>query len=174
MLCSVPLSDVKAKSPRWRFNISLLSNQTFITSLKEYIKDFLEINMPSDVDPQYCGKRLSVLYEVSVYLFSSTLAKARTHQFTQLENKIQSLQNLQKQHFTEQQATQLSSLKEEYDLLSHSKAEFILHRTRQKYYFESERPSHLLALRLKECESKAYISAIKSSDDQGHHEPCGN
>ncbi len=43
---------------------------------------------------------------------------------------------------------------------------FILHRTRQKYYFESERPSHLLALRLKECESKAYISAIKSSDDQ--------
>ncbi len=45
-------------------------------------------------------------------------------------------------------------------------AEFILHRTRQKYYLESERPSHLLALRLKECESKAYISAIKSSDDQ--------
>ncbi len=33
--------------------------------------------------------------------FSSTLAKAKTHQFTQLENKIQSLQNLQKQHFTE-------------------------------------------------------------------------
>ncbi len=76
------------------------------------------------------------------------------------------MQNLQKQHFTEQQATQLSFLKEEYDLLSHSKAEFILHRTRQKYYFESERPSHLLALRLKECESKAYISTIKSSDDQ--------
>ncbi len=56
----------------------------------------------------------------------------------------------------------MSSLKEEYDLLSHSKAEFIL----QKYYFESETPSHLLALRLKECESKAYISAIKSSYDQ--------
>ncbi len=91
-----------------------------------------------------------MLYEVSVYL---TLAKAKLHQFTQLENKIQSLQNQQKQRFTEQQATQLSSLKEEYDLLSH--------RTRQKYYFESERPRHLLALRLKECESKAYISAMK-------------
>ncbi len=52
MLCSVPLSDVKAKSSRWRFNLSLLSNKTFITSLKEYIKEFLEMNMPSDVDPQ--------------------------------------------------------------------------------------------------------------------------
>ncbi len=166
MLCSVPLSDVKAKSPRWRFNISLLSNQTFITSLKEYVKDFLEINMPSDVDPQILWETTKCAIRGFCISFSSTLAKARTHQFTQLENKIQSLQNLQKQHFTEQQATQLSSLKEEYDLLSHSKAEFILHRTRQKYYFESERPSHLLALRLKECESKAYISAIKSSDDQ--------
>ncbi len=166
VLCSVPLSDVKAKSPRWRFNISLLSNQSFITSLKEYIKEFLEINMPSDVDPKILWETTKCAIGGFCISFSSTLAKAKTHQFTQLENKIQSLQNLQKQHFTEQQATQLSSLKEEYDLLSHSKAEFILHRTRQKYYFESERPSHLLALRLKECESKAYISAIKSSDDK--------
>ncbi len=165
MLCSVPLSDVKAKSPRWRFNISLLINQTFITSLKEYIKEFLEINMPSDVDPQILWETTKCAIRGFCISFSSTLAKAKTHQFTQLENKIQS-QNLQKQCFTEQQATQLFSLKEEYDLLSHSKAEFILHRIRQKYYFESERPSHLLALRLKECESKAYISAIKSSDDQ--------
>ncbi len=64
--------------------------------------------MPSDVDPQ-------ILWETTkcaIRGFSSTLAKEKTHQFTQLENKIQSLQNLQKQHFTEQQATQLSSLKE--------------------------------------------------------------
>ncbi len=98
--------------------------------------------------------------------FSSTLARARAHQFTQLENKIQSLQDLQGQHFAGQQATQLSSLKEEYDLLSHSKAEFVLHRTRQRCCFESERPSHLLALGFRECESRAYIGAMESSDDQ--------
>ncbi len=111
MLCSVPLSDVKAKSPRWRFNISLLSNQTFITSLKEYIKEFLEINMPSDVDPQILWETTKCAIRGFCISFSSTLAKVKTHQFTQLENKIQSLQNLQKQRFTEQQATQLSSLK---------------------------------------------------------------
>ncbi len=109
MLCSVPLSDVKAKSPRWRFNISLLSNQTFITSLKEYIKEFIEINMPSDVDPQILWETTTCAIRGFCTSFSSTLAK--THQVTQLENKIQTLQNLQKQHFTEQQDTQLSSLK---------------------------------------------------------------
>ncbi len=87
--------------------------------------------MPSDVDPQILWETTKCAIRGYCISFSSTLAKAKTHQFTQLENKIQSLQNLQKQHFTEQQATQLSSLKEEYDLLSHSKAEFILHRTRQ-------------------------------------------
>ncbi len=52
VLCSVPLSDVEAGSPRWRFNISLLSDQTFITTLEEYIKEFLEIDVPSGVDPR--------------------------------------------------------------------------------------------------------------------------
>ncbi len=91
VLCSVPLSDVKAKPPRWRFNISLLSNQTFITSLKEYIKEFLEINMPSDVDPQILWETTKCAIRGFCISFSSTLAKAKTHQFTQLENKIQSL-----------------------------------------------------------------------------------
>ncbi len=91
MLCSVPLSDVKAKSPRWRFNISLLSNQTFITSLKEYIKEFLEINMPSDVDPQILWETTKCAIRGFCISFSSTLAKAKTHQFTQIETK--SLQN---------------------------------------------------------------------------------
>ncbi len=64
-------------------NISLLSNKTFITSLKEYIKEFLEIDMPSDVDSQYYGKRLSVLYEVSVYLYLLLLPKRK---YTSLHN----------------------------------------------------------------------------------------
>ncbi len=121
--------------------------------------------MPSDVDPQILWET-TVCYTRFLYIFLFYSCQSENSPVYTIRNKIQSLQNLQKQHFTDQQATQLSPLKEEYDLLSHSKAEFILHRTRQKYYFESERPSHLLALRLKECESKAYISAIKSSDDQ--------
>ncbi len=97
--------------------------------------------------------------------FSSTLAKAKTHQFTQLENKIQSLQNLQKQHFTEQQATRLSSSKEEYDLLSHSRGGIYLHRSENIILNQRDLVIYW-PLGLKKCESKAYISAIKSSDDQ--------
>ncbi len=78
VLCSVPLSDVKAKSPRWRVNISLLSNQTFITSLKQYIlRNFLKLICPLMWILKYCGKRLSVLYKVSVYLSLLLLPKRK-------------------------------------------------------------------------------------------------
>ncbi len=121
--------------------------------------------MPSDVDPQILWETTKCAIRGFCISFSSTLAKARTHQFTQLEIKSNHYKTY-KNNILLSNRLRSCPLKEEYDLLSHSKAEFILHRTRQKYYFESERPSHLLALRLKECESKAYISAIKSSDDQ--------
>ncbi len=128
--------------------------------------DKSQSNTTANPSSKLLNKFITELNLIDLWRIQNTKAKDFTFFYKIIINKIQSLQNLQKQHFTEQQATRLSSLKEEYDLLSHSKAEFILHRTRQKYYFESERPSHLLALRLKECESKAYISAIKSSDDQ--------
>ncbi len=54
--------------------------------------------MPSDVDPQILWETTKCAIRGFCISFSSTLAKARTHQFTQLENKIQSLQNLQKLH----------------------------------------------------------------------------
>ncbi len=74
----------KPSPPRWHFNISLVSNQTFITSLKEYIKDFLEINMPSDVDPQMLWETTKcAINEVSVYLSLLLLPK---RELTSLHN----------------------------------------------------------------------------------------
>lgn len=48
------------------------------------------------------------------------------------------------------QSTLLASQTDEYNAVTLSKAEFIFHRTRQKYYFESECPCHLLVLMLKQ------------------------
>lgn len=98
-----------------------------------------------------------MFYSWFLYSFSSTLAKTKAFQITNLENKIESLENLQKHSFSDDQSKLLASLKDEYNTLVISKAEFIWHRTRQKYYFEAERPSHLLTLMLKECETKAHI-----------------
>ncbi len=51
--------------------------------------------------------------------------------------------------------------KQELNDLLRRRAEFIIHRTRQKYYCSGSKPSRLLALKLKQCESKASIDSIQ-------------
>lgn len=51
----------------------------------------------------------------------------------------------------------------ELNSLLRSRAEFLIHRTRRTYYFNRARPSHLLALRLKNHEKYSNIMAIKTS-----------
>lgn len=96
VLCKVHLSNIKTKAPRWRLYTSLLYNQTFINSLKDHIKEFLEINISCDVDFQILWEMTECAMRGFCISFSSALAKAKTCQFTQLENKTQLLQNLQK------------------------------------------------------------------------------
>lgn len=60
----------------------------------------------------------------------------------------------------------LTALRGEYRSISIEKAEFILHRTKQRYYYDGDRPSRLLALRLKQYESKALINAIRTTEGQ--------
>lgn len=55
--------------------------------------------MPSGVDPQKLWETTKCAIRGFCISFSSTLAKAKTRQLTQLESKIQLLQNLQKLFF---------------------------------------------------------------------------
>lgn len=96
--------------------------------------------------------------------FSSKAKRLKNKLFDYLEQEIRSLEHQQTQSFSEEAAQNLSLLKKEYNSLSMSKAEFIIHRTKQNYYFPSDRTSHLVALRLKETESKANIDMLRNSD----------
>ncbi len=101
---------------------------------------------------------------------SPTLAKAKIHQFTQLENKSNHYKTYKNKFYW---ATGYTAV------LVKKKNMIYFHTQRRNLSYiglgkniilnqnnSDSRPSHLLALRLKGCESKAYISAIKSSDDQ--------
>lgn len=164
LLCYIDLPNSKTRAPRWRMNTSLLSNPSFLSSLRLELKDFLDMNTTEDINPQVLWEATKCFVRGFCISFSSNLSKSKAHKISDLENKIESLQNLQKHSMSDDQSSLLASLKEEYNAIAISKSEFILHRTRQKYYFESERPSHLLALMLKDCETKAHISAIKTAD----------
>lgn len=55
-------------------------------------------------------------------------------------------------------------LKGEFNAPSMTRAEFIVHRTKQKYYSQGDEPSRL-ALKLKQNETRASINAIRTGEE---------
>uniref|UniRef100_A0A3B1KHZ5 Reverse transcriptase domain-containing protein n=1 Tax=Astyanax mexicanus TaxID=7994 RepID=A0A3B1KHZ5_ASTMX len=172
VFCSFLFPDI-IKAPRWRFNSSLLTNSDFLSSLKAELQVFISINRSQNCNPQILWEATKCFIRGFCISFSSTLSKSQKQCLNDLENNIKSLETLQKQCYSEDRMVNLRSLKEQHKFLSIAKAEFILHRTRHKYYLDAERPSHLLALRLKECETKAYINGVLNSNDQLITDPPG-
>lgn len=96
LLWSVDLPNTKNRAPRWGFNTSLLTNTTFLSLLKLQLKDFLDINANEDIDSQVLWEITKCFIRGFSISFSSMLAKTKLAQVSNLENQIESLQNLQK------------------------------------------------------------------------------
>lgn len=55
-------------------------------------------------------------------------------------------------------------MRKEINNILKRKSEFQIHRTRQRYYFQGARPSHLLAMRIRTCDHFSDIPAIQIAD----------
>lgn len=114
----------------------------------------------------YYGNLLNVFSRGNCIAYSSKAKSLKNKRFSELEREVRELEHQQAQSYTEEACQKLLVLKKEYNSLSMSRAEFIIHKTKQKYYFHSGRTSRLLALKLNETESKANIDSIQNSDSK--------
>ncbi len=64
--------------------------------------------------------------------------------------------------FSDRTAAKIETVRKELNFLYRERDEFLIQRSRQNYYFQGSRPSHLLALRLRNSETFANITAVKS------------
>lgn len=90
--------------------------------------------------------------------------KSRSLQLQNLE--FSRLDCILQTNFTEQVALQHTQVKKEINNILKQQSEFQIHRTRQKYYFHGARPSHILAMRIRELGPlwSLVIPAIKLAD----------
>lgn len=162
--CRIKPSAMPPKFRRWRFNDSLLFNKVFIENLQTQLQEFLSFNQTESCNPQILWETTKCFLRGFCIAFSSKLKKQSAQRMSQLESEIKTLEKQQSESYSENVDISLSALRSEYNRHSSSKAAFIVHRTRQKYYYQGDRPSHLLALRLKENESKSCIDIIRTAE----------
>uniref|UniRef100_A0A3B1K9P9 exodeoxyribonuclease III n=1 Tax=Astyanax mexicanus TaxID=7994 RepID=A0A3B1K9P9_ASTMX len=146
------------------FNDCLLSHPTFLEQLKSGLQEFLHFNEESSENPQIIWEATKCFIRGNCIAFASMVNSARNQRFTELENTIQATEAEQLCNPPEDNLNKLTALRGEFNSISMAKAAFAIHRTRQKYYYHGERISKLLALKLKDNESKATINAIKTKE----------
>lgn len=94
--------------------------------------------------------------------FASFRQKIHRKKISDLESNLRSLEHANQHTFSDCTATKIETVRKKLNLLYRERAEFLIQRSRQNYYFQGSRPSHLLALRLRNSEKFANITAVKS------------
>ncbi len=121
-----------------------------MAELRSYLTEILQNNRDSASDPQVLWKTTKCFIRGKCIRFSSFNKKRRESRKFELEKQIDLLEKELKDNFCETKVKIVNVLKSELKSIYLHRADFIIHRTRQSYYFHGERSSKLLALRLKE------------------------
>lgn len=158
----VTLRHTPPRASRWRFNTSLLQNEEFCTFLSNSLNTFIEINTGSVEDPRFLWDAIKGSIRDSTISFSSYLKKSRLRKISELEDALIQLESERQRTQSDTLLGKISTTKTELNSLLRQRAEFLIHRTRRNYYFNGSRPSHLLAVRLKQHEKFTSIMTIKT------------
>lgn len=81
------------RAARWRFNSTLLQNESFLREMKEQLDQFLAINRPSVEDPRVLWSAVKGFIRDKTIGFASNLNKTRWQQIVDLENRIATLES---------------------------------------------------------------------------------
>lgn len=171
VIACASLTSIPTRAARWRFN-TLLRSKDFRTQFISEFNIFIDINKGSVGDPRILWDAVKGFIRNNAIRFASHIKQARASRLQILQSKLAVFDNLLQLSFDEEIASQYDLIKKEINDIHKHQAEFLIHRTRQLYYFNGARPSHLLALRLRADEHFSDISSVRSSDGQILTEPA--
>ena len=137
----VPINDV-TKSPRWRFNSSLLQDDAFKAMLRTQIESFVEINIASVSLVGTVWEALKAFIRGHVIQFSSHKKIQDTRKLADLERKVGEAEDKLKQNYSPQNLKTVMQLKYDYNWIISQKVEFGLFRARQRYFESGDKPGN--------------------------------
>ena len=164
VLSSATIGKLSQRAARWRFNTSLLRDETYISQFITELEIFMSINVGSVNDPRILWDAIKGFIRSNAILYCSNKRKTKSLHLNKLETELSKLDSLLQIKFTDSLDLKKSLVKKEINDILKQKSEFLIHRTRQHYYFQGARPSHLLAMRIRANDHFADIPMIKSSD----------
>ena len=150
LLMTIHLSHRLNKTQRWRFNTTLLQDEVFVTQFRKGITEFVANNIDTVEDASYIWMATKGYIRDFTSFYASHLKKERNRRICELERQCHILETRLKGKYSKLVEKELRGVRLELNDMLRRRAEFIMHRVRQGYYFNGSKPSRLLALKLKQ------------------------
>uniref|UniRef100_A0A3B1ICK8 Reverse transcriptase domain-containing protein n=1 Tax=Astyanax mexicanus TaxID=7994 RepID=A0A3B1ICK8_ASTMX len=158
------IPTLHGRAARWRFNTNLLYDEDFCSQFRSKLSEFLHFNQGSVDDPRVLWGVLKGFIRDNSIAYASWRQKWRRQMISEFEMKLDALEKSNQYSFSDVRSKQIVVIKNELNILLRERAEFLIKRVRQNYYFNGSRPSHLLAQKLRSNEKFSSITTIKSHD----------
>lgn len=147
--------------PQWRFNTTLLSDNSFCSLISIAITTFLETNKTESVSPSLLWETLKAYLRGEIIAYSSHRNRERKRQKQEL---IDAIFELDRKYSTSPNPLlhkERISLQTQYNLISTSETERLIMKSRGLYYEHGEKSGRLLAHQLKSKSAAQIISEIE-------------
>lgn len=148
---------------QWRFNTGLLADEKFCDFISSKISVFLEFNRTKSTSPSLLWESLKAVLRGEIISFSANLARKNRQKQQELTDAILSVDREYSSSPSPDLYARRVKLQSSFDLLSTSKAEYLLRRTKGIYYEYGDKASRLLALQLRRQTASDFIPKIYDS-----------
>uniref|UniRef100_H2ZWT8 Endonuclease/exonuclease/phosphatase domain-containing protein n=1 Tax=Latimeria chalumnae TaxID=7897 RepID=H2ZWT8_LATCH len=148
------------RSYRWRLDPHLLTKEEFVGEIKSAIQEFFQFNQSPFSSLDMIWEAFKATIRGKIIAFSSANKKAFREQMVGLEQELREAETELYKNNSEENREQVATLQHDLNVLSSSKAERALLRTRSRFYARGDK-----AGKLRRQEADRLIPSIKLSDD---------
>uniref|UniRef100_H3A1S0 Endonuclease/exonuclease/phosphatase domain-containing protein n=1 Tax=Latimeria chalumnae TaxID=7897 RepID=H3A1S0_LATCH len=163
--------EIPPPDHRWRLNPRFLTTEESVAEVGRLIDEYLIHNGPSSLTPDFVWEALKAT--LRGHIISHTVACKKKHRAQMLNLELELCQAETEDYKCRSAESRERVVRARHDLnmISTSKAEEALMRTKSKYYVRGDKAGKLLAWQLRKVELERHVSAIGSPESNLSGDP---
>lgn len=168
---TIHLDNINKKT-LWRLNLGILNNMATVEDIKREIKECININRDSDVDPTIVWDSVKAVMRGNLISRTSYINKTKRLKYDKSQQQLRILEKQQQTDHSDELVEQIKIIRKDIDNMASEEMEKKLRFTKQIFYESGPKATKILAKRLRTQKIKHSVHKIRElTNNEIIHEP---